>query len=316
VLRFGSSYLTDTLIMGTTKSKVDKEELRRLLKEDRTKGHLDRIGAHFGVGAIQVRKMITKYELEGEYNPEKIFTDLVGQRFGALVVVDSKQIVGRHKHLEHLCQCDCGNTKIFSTSNLKCRVARSCGCLSTKFVDLTGMKFGEYTVLSVVRDKRSNFNGKVIVEWLCECSCGHRAVHNTVAIKSIYGCFNCSEKCKAKFHGLEEISKTFWSSVQAGAASRALPFEITIEYGWDLFLKQNRKCALSGVDLTFMRTKRHGKSVFQTASLDRIDSSLGYLIGNVQWVHKRINTMKKWLDDNEFMDWCHKISDHQRSLIC
>ena len=45
-----------------------------------------------------------------------------------------------------------------------------------------------------------------------------------------------------------------------------------------------------------------------TASLDRIDSSKGYVIGNVQWVHKDINIMKNKFDNQYFIDMCKKIA--------
>jgi hypothetical protein len=48
-----------------------------------------------------------------------------------------------------------------------------------------------------------------------------------------------------------------------------------------------------------------------TASLDRIDSSKGYIEGNLQWVHKNINMLKGNMLDNTFIEWCHKISKHQ-----
>ena len=50
-----------------------------------------------------------------------------------------------------------------------------------------------------------------------------------------------------------------------------------------MFLKQNKKCALTGLDIWFgisTKEKTHGKKE-QTASLDRIDSSKGYTKDNV-----------------------------------
>lgn len=49
-----------------------------------------------------------------------------------------------------------------------------------------------------------------------------------------------------------------------------------------------------------------------TASLDRIDSSKGYIEGNVQWVHKRINKMKLDDSDTEFIEWCRLIADFNK----
>jgi len=34
---------------------------------------------------------------------------------------------------------------------------------------------------------------------------------------------------------------------------------------------------------------------------------MGYVEGNVQWVHKIVNFMKQALPDNEFINWCRII---------
>ena len=49
---------------------------------------------------------------------------------------------------------------------------------------------------------------------------------------------------------------------------------------------------------------RHNKS---TASLDRIDSSKGYTIDNIQWLHKDINKMKWDFSQEKFLELCKKI---------
>ena len=45
-----------------------------------------------------------------------------------------------------------------------------------------------------------------------------------------------------------------------------------------------------------------------TASVDRIDSTKGYLKGNVQWVHKSINQMKSNRTDEEFIALCKAVA--------
>ena len=45
-----------------------------------------------------------------------------------------------------------------------------------------------------------------------------------------------------------------------------------------------------------------------TASLDRIDSNLGYVKGNVQWVHKHINVMKNIFNQDMFIFLCNQVT--------
>lgn len=54
------------------------------------------------------------------------YKDLIGKRFGKLVVVS---LVSREKGTRWLCKCDCGNEKILKQNNLLSKNTRSCGCL-------------------------------------------------------------------------------------------------------------------------------------------------------------------------------------------
>ncbi len=51
----------------------------------------------------------------------------------------------------------------------------------------------------------------------------------------------------------------------------------------------------------------HGGPSTKTASLDRIDSRLGYEPGNIQWVHKDVNQMKWHLSNDRFIEVCRAV---------
>ena len=84
-----------------------------------------------------------------------------------------------------------------------------------------------------------------------------------------------------------------------------MPVTITIEYAWELFLKQEKKCSLSGLEITIGLS---GK--YNTASIDRIDSSKGYEPGNIQWVHKDINFMKRTYSQEYFTNMCKLVTQY------
>jgi hypothetical protein len=88
---------------------------------------------------------------------------------------------------------------------------------------------------------------------------------------------------------------------------------IIINMCWNLFLKQNRKCALSGIEIAFPKAWGARSKTQITASLDRVDSNKGYIIGNVQWVHKQINTMKMDMSDAEFINLCRMVTKNYDS---
>lgn len=104
--------------------------------------------------------------------------------------------------------------------------------------------------------------------------------------------------------GCGEISAKYWFNLRRHAIARQLEIPITIQNAWDLFLAQDRRCALSGVELAFGVGQ-------QTASLDRIDPSRGYVLGNLQWVHKTINFMKRDLTQDQFVQWCERVMAHK-----
>lgn len=146
--------------------------------------------------------------------------------------------------------------------------------------------------------------------WLCKCECGNikdishdSLCHGTQSC----GCFSAEVTSKRLSKKVGDITKGMWNSLLNGAISRNFEFNITMEYGWELFLKQNKKCNLTGVDISFGKTFYDRINGLTTASLDRIDSSKGYIEGNVQWVHKNLNRMKWDFDQSYFIEMCSRV---------
>lgn len=109
-------------------------------------------------------------------------------------------------------------------------------------------------------------------------------------------------KLSYKNKHIGSIPVSYYKRLQQVAKYRNIEFNIGIKYLADLFTKQNRKCAYSGIRIYF--TASDDK---QTSSLDRIDSSKGYIEGNVQWVHKNVNYMKQSLSHKKFLELVAKI---------
>lgn len=74
------------------------------------------------------------------------------------------------------------------------------------------------------------------------------------------------------------------------------------EFLHSIWEKQDGKCALTGRELTYEANHPF------TASIDRIDSSKGYLRDNVQLVGKVINIMKSDLPQDDFIEICKVIA--------
>lgn len=93
--------------------------------------------------------------------------NLVGQRFGKLLIIALGN--KRKGDICWLCYCECGNVKEVRAAALKhCKSGtKSCGCLNSTEIDITGQKFGKLTAV-----KRTDRWGKSIV-WLFACECGN-----------------------------------------------------------------------------------------------------------------------------------------------
>jgi hypothetical protein len=117
---------------------------------------------------------------------------------------------------------------------------------------------------------------------------------------------NCGCDHRGAWTGVGVISTTFFNRQRARARDRGLDFTVTHEYLSALYEEQGRCCALSGLPITFsVKTAGHN-----TASLDRIDSTKGYVPGNVQWLHRDVNLMKMDFTTDEFVAMCHCIAGH------
>jgi hypothetical protein len=175
-----------------------------------------------------------------------------------------------------------------------------------KPLELTGQKFGKLTVMSLDHV----FGRRNISYWKCKCDCGNERVirgsYLTAGTKSC-GCLISKVGTNHKgFKGCGELPLSFWNRIKTGAKLRNMEFTITIDYAWELFIKQNRKCALTKMPLELFRVIH--RKLQGSASLDRIDSSKGYIKGNVQWLHKDINMMKNNYNQPYFIELCKKVA--------
>lgn len=178
-------------------------------------------------------------------------------------------------------------------------------------LDLKDKKIGKLTV------KERSHQVNQTWYWKCECECGTTTYVRGSALQAnkSQSC-GCNSKKSGKnnplWSGFEDMSGMYWSTIKNRAEKYGHEFTITQEYAWNLYLEQNKKCKLSGLEIEFGYRPNNQRP---TASLDRIDSSKGYIKGNVQWTHKTINKMKWDLQDKEFIEYCKLVAEY-RSNEC
>lgn len=179
-----------------------------------------------------------------------------------------------------------------------------------KSYDLKDEIIGDILILEKTNNKDKNLS----IIWKCRCLLCNKEFFKAAAqlTRTHTNACGCSKnfigRRNKNFRGYEQIHLSFFNKIIAGAKERNLEFNITIEQIWDLFIKQERRCNLSGLKLYFGKANRENT----TASLDRIDSSKGYTIDNVQWLHKSVNFIKQNCDDDYFISICKLVADNMR----
>ncbi len=176
-----------------------------------------------------------------------------------------------------------------------------------RIVDLKGLKFGRLLVLDRLGASRA---GSKL--WECRCDCGNLVQISTRHLNRLNnnvrscGCLKIEKRGSkvSGFKGYGELTGAWWTQRVLRRFTTRIKLEITInpEYAWNLFILQEKKCKFTNLDLKL------GLDTSCTASLDRIDSSKGYIEGNVQWVHKDINKMKNVYDQDYFINLCKLVA--------
>lgn len=213
---------------------------------------------------------------------------------------------------EITCKCYCGN--IFTATVRRISENENpCGCIKrNKKKDGIIKYLKETKNIEVVSDYDKWF-GHSRDKIKVKCFCGNTfesLVYNLKNHKSSCGCLVYqykSGKNNYMWKGAGELSAHLFSSMKSNAKQRNKPFDISIDYAWELFLKQNKKCTLSGVTLQF--NMNHNDRSSKTASLCMIDETKGYVKDNVMWIHKTLTKMKMNLSLQKFVEYCSLISN-------
>lgn len=112
----------------------------------------------------------------------------------------------------------------------------------------------------------------------------------------------CCRRGKYDQIGYGVVSSSRIKRQYSYAKSRGLDCDLTAEYLDSLWNEQDGRCAYTNVKFQDA----------STASIDRVDSSKGYLKGNVQWVLPEVNIIKRDLSHDRFLELCSMITNRQK----
>lgn len=238
----------------------------------------------------------------------------VNDKIGDWTVISIAEKRNRKKYWKT--KCNCGRISEVDDNSLKnnrsqgcldCRVNKS--AIKRRNIPEIGSVFNKWTLLDV----EIPIKGKTLL--VMQCECGSIYKKHLGQQKTSNQCVKCyADSMRSIPHlksrkGYKDISSSYWTALKTGAKARSYEFSITIEYAWNLYIKQNKKCNLSGIDLNLGYSYCTGE---QTGSIDRIDNSKGYIEGNVQWVHKQINWMKHKMPQNHFIYLCKQVANNNK----
>ena len=228
----------------------------------------------------------------------------IGDKFGDWTVIDINRF-SKNGHIYVQCQCSCGVIKDIASTALirgKSSSCKSCSARKRTKKFNIGDKFKHWTIVEGPIYKNSTAYYKV------KCDCGTETYKLPTELLYKNKDFQC-EKCAQKERALQttlkngkigDLTLTEHTRLRRSAEKRGYVFNVSIEYLWDLFQKQKQICAITGDYIPTIKE----------ASLDRIDSSKGYVESNVQWVTYQANISKHTMSMDELYEFCKKVLNH------
>lgn len=129
----------------------------------------------------------------------------------------------------------------------------------------------------------------------------------------------CSEQCKGKWKYITEQVTTKSQYIEiSGNWDRYLSrllysdgrkrYGLTREILLEVLIRQNYKCALSGLELTCQLEK--GKKFWTNASVDRIEAGGSYKKDNIQLVCRGLNSWRSDMPLDEFIKVCRLVAEN------
>lgn len=100
------------------------------------------------------------------------------------------------------------------------------------------------------------------------------------------------------------------------AKKRFKDFNLDLEYLKEVWDNQKGICPYTGIELTLPEENNISTlNITKRASLDRINSELGYVKGNIQFVSTPINYMKSTMTDLQTKQFLKEISSYASTFI-
>lgn len=274
----------------------------------------------------------------GCYNKEAVRNrgiDLTGKVFDKLTVVKRSDTIYSSGGTHWICDCACGTKGVIASSvQLREGIIVSCGCyIKPGKHNLIGQVFGRLTVVG--KSDRRTKNGDVY--WICDCSCGTKnkeIISSNLTTKTRYKTLSCGCYLKEGKHLTNKqedrekaIIKYLYTKLKVRQKNR-LKLDtsdmIRLEEFANLIQEPCYYCGLEKSNTTYdtenyehnyknkedFNKKRVSDFVLHHNGIDRIDSSKGYVKGNVVPCCKFCNMAKMDMSVEEFLEWANSAYNY------
>lgn len=189
--------------------------------------------------------------------------------------------------------------------------------------ELTGKTFNNLTVLS------RNLEKKGQRFWNCQCSCGNqRIVSTTSLIRNLIiscGCLNFLKEHRNKKYTPQEASyRSKVCNLISHAKNKGYGWNLSFDYALELIKKDCLYCGNPPSQPHNVVSAKRAKNSRMTAKqadyqivtngIDRINSNLGYIIGNVNpccWI---CNRAKSDLSLDDFENWINNLIKFRNNI--
>ncbi len=234
-----------------------------------------------------------------------------GQQFGQLTALRESGRDERGYRL-WLCRCTCGKLKKTRESHLLSSTVKSCGCAQYACRNMhIGDKYGRLVAVKNLGLLCPNKG----YTWLFKCDCGKDFKTYAFRVKAglvkSCGCLRSENALKQgrlrRVPGLGALTQYF-HVYRIRAIKREIPFAISRE---DFAKITSKPCVYCGQPprqvVRFYSHKTDCRSTCFANGIDRLDSSIGYIAGNVVPCCTKCNQAKNTMTVAEFRAWIEKV---------
>jgi superoxide dismutase len=117
-------------------------------------------------------------------------------------------------------------------------------------------------------------------------------------------CKKCNNAMSRNYYTktVEGRMRKIYNAAKSRSLKNNIPFDITIEFVFELFKKQKGKCFYSGIEMT--------SEIGRTGiSIDKKTPNLGYTKENTVLTTWLVNNMKRDLTADEFKEMCKNVTN-------